>query len=52
MTQEFGMERLIDATHLVHTGFPSAEERDKHERGTGIFMGRLEGYLAKKGARL
>ncbi len=35
---------------LVHTGFPSAGERDKHERGTRIFFGRLEHYLEKKGA--
>ncbi len=49
----FTFEPIGDKTRLtlVHTGFPSAEECDKHQRGTGIFIGRLEGYLAKKGAR-
>lgn len=37
---------------LVHKGFPSTEEREKHERGTGIFLDRLESYMAKtKGAK-
>src|SRR5439155_8503084 len=30
---------------LHHTGFPTEEERDKHERGTGVFLERLERYV-------
>jgi len=33
---------------LHHTGFPTAEERDKHERGTRIFTDRLTAYLARQ----
>lgn len=41
-----GKTRLV----LVHTGFPTEEERDVHRRGTEQwFLGRLERYLA--GAR-
>ena len=32
---------------LHHEGFPTADERDKHERGTGIFLNRLERYVAR-----
>lgn len=32
---------------LHHVGFPTAEERDKHQGGTKIFSGRLESYLAR-----
>lgn len=32
---------------LHHTGFPTVEERDKHEAGTKSFSGRLERYLAR-----
>jgi uncharacterized protein YndB with AHSA1/START domain len=31
---------------LHHTGFPTEEERDKHERGTGIFLDRLGKYMS------
>jgi glutathione S-transferase len=31
---------------LRHTGFPTDEERSRHERGTQIFLDRLGGYLA------
>ena len=33
---------------LRHTGFPTAEECDRHERGTRIFMDRLTAYLARQ----
>lgn len=32
---------------LHHTGFPTEEERDKHQGGTKIFTGRLDAYLAR-----
>jgi uncharacterized protein YndB with AHSA1/START domain len=31
---------------LHHAGFPTAEERDKHQRGTGVFLDRLEGFVS------
>ena len=34
---------------LHHTGFPTVEERDKHERGTTIFLDRLERYVCGVG---
>lgn len=45
----FTFEAVEGKTHmkLVHTGFPSEEERDKHQRGTGIFLDRLEGHLGR-----
>jgi len=33
---------------LHHTGFPTAEERDKHQRGTGVFLDRLEGFVSTR----
>ncbi len=33
---------------LHHTGFPSAAERDKHERGTNIFLERLGRFAARQ----
>ena len=32
---------------LVHEGFPTEAERDKHERGTGIFLDRLTRYVSR-----
>jgi uncharacterized protein YndB with AHSA1/START domain len=32
---------------LHHVGFPTPEERDLHERGTGIFLERLQRYLER-----
>ncbi len=34
---------------LHHTGFPTAEERDKHEGGTNIFLDRLTRYVCGVG---
>jgi uncharacterized protein YndB with AHSA1/START domain len=31
---------------LHHQGFPTAEERDRHERGTGIFLDRMSRFLS------
>jgi uncharacterized protein YndB with AHSA1/START domain len=33
---------------LHHTGFPSAEERDRHERGTRIFLDRLGRFVIRQ----
>ena len=33
---------------LHHVGFPTPEERDMHERGTGIFLDRLGRYLQRE----
>ena len=43
----FSFEEQEGKTFLTlhHTGFPTAEERDKHQRGTGIFLDRLERFV-------
>ncbi len=45
----FEFTRVADTTHVTlhHVGFPTAEERDMHERGTGIFFDRLTRYVSK-----
>jgi hypothetical protein len=32
---------------LHHTGFPTPEQRDIHQYGTGIFFDRLAGHLER-----
>lgn len=32
---------------LVHEGFPTPDERDKHQRGTGIFLDRLQRFVTR-----
>lgn len=48
----FTFASALDQTRLSlhHTGFPTPEERDRHERGTGIFLDRLQGYLKQRTA--
>jgi uncharacterized protein YndB with AHSA1/START domain len=32
---------------LHHTGFPTTDERDRHERGTGIFLDRMARFATR-----
>ena len=48
LTMTFADEDGKTRYTLHHTGFPTAEERDRHERGTGIFTDRLTRYLASR----
>jgi RNA polymerase sigma-70 factor (ECF subfamily) len=45
----FTFAPVLDQTRLVlhHTGFPTPEERDLHEGGTGIFLDRLQRHLER-----
>jgi len=47
----FSLAPVGDKTRITlrHTGFPSPEQRDMHERGTGIFFDRLAAYLERAG---
>jgi uncharacterized protein YndB with AHSA1/START domain len=43
LTERDGKTLLV----LHHTGFPTAAERDKHERGTEIFLDRLNAFVSR-----
>jgi uncharacterized protein YndB with AHSA1/START domain len=45
----FALVPIGDKTRLTlhHTGFPTLEQRDLHQRGTGIFFDRLAAHLGR-----
>jgi glutathione S-transferase len=51
LTMTFEDEDGKTSYTLHHTGFPTVEERDRHERGTGVFCDRLAKYLAGQRVR-
>lgn len=44
LEEEDGKTRLV----LHHQGFPTAAERDRHERGTGVFLHRMSRFLSAR----